>query len=302
MEHNLARTGVEKLDDILLIVNADDLGYTSERDFGIFHCFVNGIVSSASLLVNGVSAEGAIKAAHHYGLPVGLHVNLTEGLPVSRPDLVRTLLDFDAPTPQFRGKFGLRQALEEGKIDSREIGIEVQAQLDKFVSMHPNNSLPTHWDGHQHIHVHPEVLKAVIPVFQGSVTRTRVPSLDVESSLGFIDALSHDRRKFYMEIHQNTLVAAPILKKSGFLFPSHFIGYTTMGEECTVNRVKQLLSTVFIMHNSNHFQDNCTVQETQERPSAKVRRHFFHVPISLVALILLFPNENLRLSCLFLSY
>jgi len=44
---------------VKLIVTADDLGIAPERDQGIFEAFEHGIVTSASLLVNGCTAREA---------------------------------------------------------------------------------------------------------------------------------------------------------------------------------------------------------------------------------------------------
>lgn len=44
-----------------LVINADDLGYSEERDLGIFQCFLNGrSISSASVLANGASGVAAL--------------------------------------------------------------------------------------------------------------------------------------------------------------------------------------------------------------------------------------------------
>lgn len=44
---------------VKLIVTADDLGIAPERDEGIFEAFEHGVVTSASLLVNGSTAREA---------------------------------------------------------------------------------------------------------------------------------------------------------------------------------------------------------------------------------------------------
>lgn len=50
-----------------LIINADDLGYSSHRDAGIFECFANKCLTSASLMVNGPTAESAARKAVEVG-------------------------------------------------------------------------------------------------------------------------------------------------------------------------------------------------------------------------------------------
>ena len=56
-----------------LIINADDYGYSSERDAGILDCYHDKSITSVSLMVNGCSAEEAVKKAQSVGLPMGLY-------------------------------------------------------------------------------------------------------------------------------------------------------------------------------------------------------------------------------------
>lgn len=53
-----------------LVINADDLGYSEERDLGIFQCFLRGrSISSTSVLANGATAASALS----YAVQVGRH-------------------------------------------------------------------------------------------------------------------------------------------------------------------------------------------------------------------------------------
>jgi predicted glycoside hydrolase/deacetylase ChbG (UPF0249 family) len=94
-----------------LIINADDFGYSTERDRGIIDSFVNGVLTSATLLVNGSTARSAVALAKNHGLPLGLHLNLTEGFPVSNANEIGSLLGADPQCndrPRFLGKFGTK--------------------------------------------------------------------------------------------------------------------------------------------------------------------------------------------------
>ena len=48
---------------ISLIINADDFGCNIDRDRGILEAFKHGLVTSASLLANGVSFDTAATQA-----------------------------------------------------------------------------------------------------------------------------------------------------------------------------------------------------------------------------------------------
>ena len=152
-----------------LICTADDLGYSNSRDRGIIKCFVEGIVTRASLLVNGVHANGAARLAKAVKLPLGLHLNLTEGEPISESpvSLIRDGL--------FLGKFEAFEALQNDSVDRQDIYAEVVAQVEKFQEI--VGSTPRYLDGHNHVHVLPQVVDVVCQVMREySISEIRVPS------------------------------------------------------------------------------------------------------------------------------
>lgn len=101
-------------DKLYLIVTADDFGYDARRDEGIVECFTKGIVTRASLLVNGSSAKTtAVQLAKDNNIPLGIHLNLTEGEPID--DRNWTLKGKNSRF--FRGKFGFRDALSRCEIE-----------------------------------------------------------------------------------------------------------------------------------------------------------------------------------------
>lgn len=112
----------------LLVVNADDFGYCDQRNRGIVESFQNGVVSSASLLVNADQALEAVELSKEYGIPLGLHLNLTEGRPIKTRHSSLT-----AENGLMRGKFGFREALKSGEIDLDEVNfIKINLYLNIF--------------------------------------------------------------------------------------------------------------------------------------------------------------------------
>jgi predicted glycoside hydrolase/deacetylase ChbG (UPF0249 family) len=101
-----------------LIVNADDLGLTEGVNQGILEAHTNGVVTSASLMVDAPGAAQAAALAHeHPALSIGLHF-LDDG-----PDL-------DRPGHAER---------------------EFARQLERFREL--IGSDPTHVDSHHHVHM-----------------------------------------------------------------------------------------------------------------------------------------------------
>src|SRR5689334_23604636 len=61
-----------------LIVTADDFGLTEGVNRAILHAHKEGIVTSASLMVNGPAVDSAVAMARaNPTLDIGLHLNLT---------------------------------------------------------------------------------------------------------------------------------------------------------------------------------------------------------------------------------
>ena len=67
--------------------------------------------------------------AKSVGLPLGLHFNLSEGVPVSDPASIPSLLASPEGIPQFRGKEGFIQAEKEGVIQENDVEHELRAQV-----------------------------------------------------------------------------------------------------------------------------------------------------------------------------
>ena len=169
------------------VVVADDFGISMERSRGIIRALQSGVVTSTSVMANGDAAVEAIELARSNGLlgAVGLHLNLTEGRPLSQPQDVPSLLlqggEVHQPGtglkggPLLRGKFGYRAACGSGEVKAAEVAAEARAQLAWF-ERHVG-WMPHFVDGHQHCHVVPAVREALAAVFAAAGVRvTRVPS------------------------------------------------------------------------------------------------------------------------------
>lgn len=192
-----------------------------------FECFQRGVVSSCSLMVNGASAEAAAASAKVRGLPIGLHLNLTEGSPISLPESVSSIID-PANGEYMRGKMGFRAAISAGAINMADIRREAQAQHDRFVLL--AGTSPTHWDGHQHIHTIPEIVPVLADVFKG--VATRIPALAFET---LSENMPTSRSSFYEEVSSQCPDARRCYAAVGvnIAAPGWFVGYSTMGEDCT---------------------------------------------------------------------
>jgi chitin disaccharide deacetylase len=77
-----------------LIVNADDFGLTVGVNQAILDAHRDGIVTSTTLMANGAALGQAVIASQRApALGVGVHLNLSEGVPISPPSDISTLVD-----------------------------------------------------------------------------------------------------------------------------------------------------------------------------------------------------------------
>ncbi|NTX54079.1 ChbG/HpnK family deacetylase [Myxococcus sp. CA051A] len=129
-----------------LIINADDLGYDPAVTRGILQAMRDGIVSSASLLVNTPFSEASAHEAE--GLSLGLHLNLARGTPVWS-DFPRELLGAN-------GNFVESRA---ASMPAEVVEAETRAQLERFTAL--TGRPATHVDVHMHLHLQPTVLEGL---------------------------------------------------------------------------------------------------------------------------------------------
>jgi hopanoid biosynthesis associated protein HpnK len=146
-----------------LIVTADDLGLTRRINDAIAKTHREGIVTTASLMVNGAPVdafESAIEMLRaNPELDAGLHLNLTEGRPASLPERIPGLANSRGFL--YHHPFELMVALLRGKVQASDLETEIRAQFQKTLDAGAQIS---HVDGHKHVHVVPGVFRIVCRV------------------------------------------------------------------------------------------------------------------------------------------
>ncbi len=204
-----------------LIINADDLGITPQRSHGIFLCHEHGIVSSATISPNFSDSQRAARHAREKGLPSGLHLNLTEGAPLSKTADIKTLLTADG---YFLGRETLRRVLGEGEVEREHVERELRTQFEWMID---NYGQPTHVDGHHHIHVHPVIAEILVGLFDRyGIAFTRIPSEEVPT-FGFeVDA---ERAKKMQAISAKANKARVLFAAHGVKSADHFRGLALCG-------------------------------------------------------------------------
>jgi len=141
-----------------LIVNADDFGLSGSVNQAVVRAHREGILTSASLMVNEPGFAEAVELAKgNPGLGVGLHLTLLQGhsalLPDQIPGLVNSRGEFSGNPVGVGMAYFFRRGLRE------QLRAEIRAQFDKFRS----TGLPLdHVNGHLHLHLHPVIFKLLM--------------------------------------------------------------------------------------------------------------------------------------------
>ena len=163
-----------------LIVNADDFGYSVSVNHAILRSFERSLVNSTSLMANMPGFEHAVGLIREHAVlqeKVGLHLNLTEGFPLSSSLWAHPLFCdssggfvYQRARPLFRLGRAQRSAIYE----------EMQAQLERLLAAGIH---PTHLDSHHHVHTE----WAIAPLVCRLARVYGVPRIRLTRNMGLVD-------------------------------------------------------------------------------------------------------------------
>ncbi|MBI2103537.1 ChbG/HpnK family deacetylase [Candidatus Woesebacteria bacterium] len=163
----------------LLIVNADDFGYTSGINRGVIEAHTKGIVTSTSLMVYGNAADEAKRLSKYPKLSVGLHFQITDkGL---KDELLKRIF--------------LPESIEK-------LSKEFDRQIEKFIRI--MRKRPDHLDSHHHVHTHPKLKK----IFKRYQKRHKIPIRSF-GGINFVDDFfgwNKLRRRELKRINNDSLI------------------------------------------------------------------------------------------------
>ena len=140
------------------IFNADDFGMTLGVNDAIKRAYEEGILNSASLMVNQKYAAQAVEMAQNMpNLEMGLHLNLTNEKPAANPAEIPLLVGADGKLKNGFVNLLLLSVLKPKQFRT-QVAKEVWAQTQKYLAF----GLPLkHIDGHRHVHLIPAVFQEV---------------------------------------------------------------------------------------------------------------------------------------------
>lgn len=141
-----------------LIVNADDFGLSASVNEAVVRAHREGILTTASLMVNESGFDEAVKLAkENLKLGVGLHLTLLQGHSTLPPEKIPGLVNSRGEFSNCPIGVGLNYFFKRGLHE--QLRAEIHAQFEKFHS----TGLPLdHVNGHLHLHLHPVIFRILM--------------------------------------------------------------------------------------------------------------------------------------------
>ncbi|MBL8188403.1 MAG: hopanoid biosynthesis-associated protein HpnK [Acidobacteria bacterium] len=165
---------------IPLILNGDDFGYSAAVNRAIIQAHREGVLTSASLMINEAAADDAVALAKaNPGLAVGLHLVLVLGKAALPHAELPTITDSQNRFTDSSFQAGIKYYFSPAA--RRELRREMRAQFERFVKTGLDFS---HVDGHTHLHQHPVIFEELIRLCEEfNVRRIRVVKGEMRLSL-----------------------------------------------------------------------------------------------------------------------
>lgn len=143
-----------------IIITGDDFGLALPVNEAIAEAHQKGILTAASLMVGESSFADAVERARQRStLRVGLHLTLVEGRCVSPPDRIPDLVDAGGSFSTHLVRAGFNYFFNP-RI-RKQLETEIRAQFEAF---YKTGLAMDHVNAHNHMHLHPTILKLILKV------------------------------------------------------------------------------------------------------------------------------------------
>lgn len=148
---------------VRIIINSDDFGLSPSVNNAIVTAFNEKLISSTTCLVNfkrglcdavSIVNEGLIPKGS-----IGIHLNLTEGIPINTLTKNCNLLCEDG---KFHGRIRNSPVFTLNKDQRKTVTLELESQVEKFIAGFGFS--PSHIDGHHHIQTEWAIMNCVIEI------------------------------------------------------------------------------------------------------------------------------------------
>jgi hopanoid biosynthesis associated protein HpnK len=204
-----------------LIVNADDFGRSHSINQATVRAHKEGILTTASLMVNEPAFEEAVHLAKaNPSLGVGLHLTLLCGHSTLPARQIPGLVNGNGEFTNSPAGAGIRYFFHSSLRD--QLRQEIRAQFQKF---HDTGLPLDHVNGHLHLHLHPIVFNILMEnAAQFRIERLRLTFDPFRLNLKLVSG-----RLFYRALHATiyhllSARARPVLQRRNIRHTSHVFG------------------------------------------------------------------------------
>ncbi|HEX7999719.1 MAG TPA: ChbG/HpnK family deacetylase [Pyrinomonadaceae bacterium] len=156
-----------------LVINADDFGLTKGVTAGIVETMLRGAVTSTTAMAcKAGSLDNVREWAGQIKGRIGVHLQLTDGLPCSESTTIPSLVTESGLFP--RSRRDLRA------LNTDEVRLEWRAQIERIIQA---GITPTHIDSHHHVHRYPAAFAAYCEIAAEHAIPARAISAEMAQSL-----------------------------------------------------------------------------------------------------------------------
>ena len=209
-----------------LIVSADDFGMSQGVNAGVERAHRDGILTNASLMVNGAAVDEAVAIArNHPKLGVGLHLVLVQGRSALPASAIPALVSPEGFFSDNAILSGIRYFFQPGI--RGQLRAEIREQLGRY---RDTGLTLSHVDGHLNIHMHPAVLPILLELAdEFGIRALRLSREALAPALRFDP--QHRLRKAFEATAFGALAAAaePRLKAASIHYPNAMFGLHQTG-------------------------------------------------------------------------
>ena len=166
-----------------LIINADDFGLNAEVNASILKSINEGLVTTTTMLVNLEGFDDACNIADQYSIKkrIGLHINLTEGVPLT--DEMKRCTTFCDSEGRYIFRKNEKRIWWLNAEYRRTVYAEIEAQIRKCRGAGIEIS---HADSHNHMHEEP----GLILLFMQALRNNNIPYLRKLKNMSYHSTLA----------------------------------------------------------------------------------------------------------------
>jgi hopanoid biosynthesis associated protein HpnK len=204
-----------------LIVNADDFGRSHSINQAVIRAHREGILTSASLMVNEPACDEAVALARENPqLGVGLHLTLLCGRAALPPAQIPGLVGATGQFTNNPAGAGFRYFFQRGLRE--QLRAELHAQFEKF---RVTGLELDHVNGHLHLHLHPTVFDLLMRDAETlGLQRIRLTFDPFRLNLRIASGHLAYRALHVLIFHTLSARARPVIKSRGFKYTDNVFG------------------------------------------------------------------------------